>query len=784
MGCSTLYHLAHLGARDAILLERHCLTSGTTWHSAAQVRALRSTYNLTALVRHSIALYDRLEEETGQSVGWINAGSLSLACNEGRLTHIKRQEALAKRFGMSAQSIGVGEAKERWPLMNVDDVIGAVWSPGDGRVSPSDLCAALTKGAKAAGATIYENTAVEGILTRQGKVVGVRTDQGEIRCDAVALCAGLWSRKMAMQAKACAPLWPCEHFYLLTQAMDGVDRHLPTLADHDSHLYLRDESGGLLVGCFEPNAKAISAERLGEDFAFQLLAEDWEHFEPMMENAMRRIPALRQAEVKTLINGPESFTPDGLFMLGETAETSGLFLGTGMNSVGVVNGGGAGHALAHCIVHGRLPLALPETDPKRFADCFNSAEGLSARAPEVLGRAYQVSFPGRQMATARRLRLPPLYEQWRQRRAHFGQFYGWERPLYFNKEKEPGQTFKRPDWFECVGNEVAAAHERVALFDLSTLGKIRVRGADSEKFLNRVCSADLTQPPGRVIYTAMLNPHGGIESDLIALRLDDETYRLYTGTAAIKRDLAWLRRQASGKVELKDETEEWATFCLAGAGTPALATALNLAAINGLRFFTHCQATLAGKPILAARMSHVGEAGWEITCRWQDARAVVDCLLQAGASPAGFYAETSMRIEKGFAAYGRDINADLSPLEARLPVHWDSPFIGKEALTARRQEKERRLVCLVADEALREDDDMLMGDEPVSVGGEIVGQTASAAFGYRLQRQVALALLPTEPLRQNGNRATINLAGQSVAATAFFGAAYDPAAQRIKGAIQ
>ena len=513
MGCSTLYHLASLGNSDAILLERNRLTSGTTWHSAAQVRALRSTRNLTDLIRYSIDLYGRLERETGQATGWINQGSLSIATTPERMVHVRRQAALAGLFGVRAEVIGPEAAKDRWPLMNADDVLGAVWSPDDGRVSPSDLCAALVKGATARGAAIYENTAVTGILTEAGRVVGVETSAGTVRCDAVAVCAGLWSRDVAAMAGATAPLWPCEHFYLLTKPIDGIAGNVPTLSDHDSHLYIRDDSGGLLVGCFEPMGKAIDPARLGPDFAFQLLEEDWDHFEPMMMNALHRLPALEHAEVKTLLNGPESFTPDGSFLLGETAETRGLFLGCGMNSVGVATGGGAGMALAHMIVHGHAAVDLHEADAKRFPDCVNSAAALAARAPEVLGRHYEITFPGRQMTSARNLRRGPLDDRWAG--AYRGQFFGYERPLYMEGEgvnggAHPALTFGRPVWFDQVGREVEQAHTRAALFDLSPFGKLDIRGPDAAAFLNRICANQMDRPPGRTIYTAMLNARGGM----------------------------------------------------------------------------------------------------------------------------------------------------------------------------------------------------------------------------------------------------------------------------------
>ena len=771
MGCSTLYHLAQMGVRDAILLERHRLTSGTTWHSAAQVRALRSSKNLTHLIRYSIDLYQRLQKETGQSVGWINSGSISIACNSERLTHIRRQAALARLFGAHAESISVGEAKERWPLMNIKDVIGAVWSSEDGRVSPSDLCAALIKGAR--GAQVFENTAVIGIHTRNGKIVGAQTSAGVIRCDAIALCAGLWSRDIARYAGASAPLWPCEHFYLLTKPMAEISGHLPTLSDHDSHLYFRDDSGGLLAGCFEPHGKAISATRLGDNFAFQLLSEDWDHFEPMMINALARAPALAAAEVKTLINGPESFTPDGVFMLGEALETAGLFLGCGMNSVGVATGGGAGYALAHCIVHGYMPMTLPEADPKRFPSCFNSAAALAARAPETLGRHYEIVYPGTQPTTARNLRLPPLTDIWRRYGAHFGQFYGWERPLYFNKNKEPRLTFNRPDWFNQVGKEVKQAHAQAAIFDLSALGKIKVRGQDAEKFLNRICANNLACSFGRVIYTVMLNARGGIESDLIILRLDNDTYRLYTGAAAVGRDWAWLKKQLKDdeRVQLSNETEDWAVIGLCGAQATNIATAMGVDDWNRLAFFSHAPSEIGGYPICVARLSYVGEPGWEITCRRQDATAICLKLLDAGAMPSGIFAQNSMRIEKRFLAYGHDMDADITPLEVGLDfaIDWNTTFIGREQLLIRQQLGiDSAIVSIIVDD----ENQQPLGGEPVYAGDSIIGQTTSAAYGYRLQQPIALAMVNKTPLIDAGNRVIIDIAGCRVGGYAIWGAAF------------
>ena len=780
MGCSTLYHLAKAGVSDAILLERNQLTSGTTWHSAAQVRALRSTRNLTDLIRYSVSLYSQLEAETGQQTGWINKGSLSIATSPDRMIHIQRQEALAALFGVRTQTISAGEAKERWPLMNAEDVVGAVWSPDDGRVSPSDLCAALVKGARANGARVFEETPVTGILTKDGRVTGVETAQGVIRCDAVALCTGLWSRKAAAMAGAAVPVWPCEHFYLLTRPVEGISGNLPTLSDHDGHLYIRDDSGGLLVGCFEPMGKAIDPERLGEDFAFQLLPEDWDHFEPMMHNALHRLPALETAEVKMLLNGPESFTPDGSFLLGETAETRGLFLGCGMNSVGVATGGGAGMALAHCIQRGHTPADLHEADPRRHPDCLNSAAALAARAPEVLGKHYEIAYPGRNWSSARNLRLTPLHDRWVAAKAHFTQVFGWERPVYFGKEREPVLSFGKPDWFENVRAEVAQAHERAAIFDQSTFGKIEVEGPDAEAFLNRVCANDMARAPGRAIYTAMLNERGGIESDLTAIRVADEHYRLFVGSSAIRRDLAWLRAHlGDARVSLRDSTEEFAIIGLMGPQAAAIADAVGAGALNALGYFRVGEAEIAGAHTRAVRLSYVGEAGWEITCRAENAPKVYDALYAEGARPAAAYAQTSMRIEKKFLSYGHDLDTDISPLEAGLgfAIGWDTDFIGREALLRQRDEgRACQLVSLLLDDAEANP----LGGELVRIDGEIAGKTTSAAFGYRVGKPVAIADLSNAAARVDGARVTVAVAGTACAATVATGPVHDPEGARMR----
>ena len=779
MGCSTLYHLAKMGVTDAILLERNKLTSGTTWHSAAQVRALRHSQNLTRMIQYSVELYSQLEQETGQNVGWIQKGSLSIATKPDRMVHVKRQESLAHAFGIDATSISAGEAKERWPLMNSEDVLGAVWSPDDGRVSPSDVCAALIKAAKGLGAKLFEDTGVTGLLTENGKIVGVETNMGSVKCDAVAICTGLWSQEVGAMAGAEVPALPCEHFYLLTKPIDGIAGNMPTLSDHDSHLYIRDDSGGLLVGCFEPMGKPIAPGILDESFEFGLLGEDWDHFEPMMLNALHRLPALETAEVKMLLNGPESFTPDGMFMLGETAETRGLFLGCGMNSVGIASGGGAGMNLAHCIVHGRTAYDLSEADVKRFAPIFNNVEHLMARAPEILGTHYEIAYPGWQLSTARDLRLLPLDVSHREAGAHMGQFYGWERPLYFGKTFEPQMTFGKPDWFENVRAEVMAAHEKAAIFDASPFGKIEVRGKEVEAFLQNICASNMAKTTGSAIYTAILNEQGTYVSDITAHRIADDHYRLFVGTNAIKHDLAWLKRHSEAyEVVLTDATEDYAVLGLMGPESARIATEVGAGTLNGIEYFKIGEAQIAGHHVRAVRMSYVGEAGWEITCKTEHANDIYKALNAAGAQPAGMYAQSSMRVEKGFAAMGHELDSDITPVEAGLDMMSSKTktFIGSEALAERRKTAKRSLITLIVDDEAA----VPIGHEPIYLSGEIIGNTTTAVFGYRVGKPIALAHVHID--KADGKAVELDIAGIRHSAQLQYAPAFNPNGSRMKAA--
>ena len=790
-GCSVAYHLAKLsgGRKRVILLERDKLTSGTTWHSAAQVRQLRSSENLTRLIQYSTELYNTLEAETGQSTGWLQTGSISIATNADRLTHIRRQAALSEAFGIAVHEITASDVQEAWPLANISDIVGAIYSPGDGRVNPSDLCAALAKGIRAFGGQIFEDTPVVGLNRAGRRLTAVKTRAGLVRCDTVVLTGGLWSAAIGSLAGVRLPLYACEHFYLLTKPVEGIIPHRPTLSDHDGHLYIRDESGGLLVGCFEPRGKPIDVSELPAH-PFALLNEDWDHFEPMMYNGIHRIPALEHAEVRMLLNGPESFTPDGAFLLGPSAEVDNLFLLCGMNSVGVATGGGAGKAIAEWVLDGESPMDLTGVDPRRFAPVESEIKFLRERTPEVLGAHYAVSFPGHEWQSGRGLRRLPLHDFHAADAAHFGQRFGWERPLVFGANVDLTPTYGKPGWHDAVAAEVEAAHARAALFDQSSFGKIRIAGPDAETFLQRLCANDMARKPGRVIYTALLNERGGFESDLTAQRLGTDDYILYVNTNAVLRDLGWLlsHQRNDERVEISDVSDEFAVIGLMGpASAQVLATACErINHLADLPYFAHRTIQVTGIDVRAARISYVGEQGWELTVGASDSGRVYEALRMAGRAvdirPAGLLAQTSMRIEKGFLSFGHDITPDDTPVEAGLTqltkLNRDIDFLGRSALERRKSVGPRRhMMTVLLDPGA---DANPIGGEPIRINGLICGRVTSASFGFRVRRPVCLGYLKGAMAELEGCAVEVDIGGRRYAGRATRVAAFDPDGARVR----
>ncbi len=793
IGLSTLYHLAAAGIDDAVLLERKQLTCGTTWHSAAQVRTLRSTRNLTQLIQYSAELYQTLEAETGQSTGWRQCGSMSIATTADRLTHIKRQAALSSLFDIECHVIGSKEAVDLFPLMRGEDVLGAVYSPGDGRVNPSDLAAALAKGARAKGATIREETPVTGFGIENGRVIRVDTPDGSIACEAVALCAGLWSREVGRLAGLSLPLYATEHFYLLTMPMPGVEPSFPVLGDHDGYLYIREEVGGLLVGCFEPNGRALALADLPKDFAFDLLGEDWDHFEPMMVNAIHRIPGLAEAEARTLLNGPESFTPDGSPLLGPVAGVDGFFVGCAMNSMGIASAGGIGRALAHWIVEGHQPFDLWPVDARRFAAESCGESFLRSRIPEVLGDHYAIGYPGREPGTGRDLRRSPLHERLAENGADFGVRGGWERPDWYRPMTASAARelrFGRPSWHDEVAAEHRAAREGVVLFDQSAFGKLRIEGPDAVDLLQRICANNIDVPPGRIVYTPMLNERGGYESDLTVTRLAPDAFLLVTGAAQAVRDAHWIatHRQNHADVASVDVSGDYATLSLMGPKARDLLARVtpNDLANNMFPYMTSQSIEIAGAEVVANRISYAGELGWELYVPAAAAIAVYDALFAAGGDlglrDAGMFALACLRIEKGYRAWGHDIGPDDTPFEAGLAFAVDfeksGDFVGRERLMAVRHEPPSRRFL-----RFRLDDPGLhpLGDEPIRHDGRIVGQATSAAYGHTVGMSLVMGYAELEdwesPPPSGWTLEMADIRATMIASSKPF---YDPKGARLK----
>ena len=741
MGSSTAYHLALNGETDVVVLERSKLQCGTTWHAAGLVNALRPSANFTRLIRYSIDLYSRLETETGQSTGWNRTGLLSIATHRDRMTMLERQISLGKVFGLEAHRVSVTEAAEIWPLARTDDLVGAVLSPNDGRVNPSDTAAALARGARNRGVRFFEDTSVTGFEKTNGRISAVVTDRGVVRCEAAVVCAGLWSREVAALAGASAPLHACEHFYLLTKPIEGIDRHFPTLSDRDGYLYIRDEVGGILAGCFEPNAKALPLDRLPRCFSFDLLNEDWDHFEPMLRNAMHRVPALETAEVRMLLNGPESFTLDGNFMIGESPDVDGLFLGCGFNSAGIAASGGAGRALAEWIVEGEPTVDLWEVDVRRFAPFQNNLRALRDRIPEILSAHHPVPYPGKHPQTVRGLRRSPVHANLAARGAHFMPRSGWERPAWFRTDESSGQgppSLGRPTWFEPMAAEHHAARKAVIVTDQSSFGKILVQGTDAERFLDRLCANDLAVPVGKVVYTQMLNQRGGVETDVTVQRLTADEYLVVTGTGQLARDIAWLRRHLGDeRAVLNDVTSGTAILGVAGPKACELMARLTDEALDERAFAPYtCRTMEVGyATVRAARLSYTGEPGFELHVPAEFAACVYESIVDAGAElglrDAGALALDSLRAERGFRSWGHELDADTTPIEAGIgfavPRAKRTDFIGREAIERQRAAgPQRRLVFL----SIRDLEAWPLGSEPILHGDDVVGQVTTAFWAH------------------------------------------------------
>jgi heterotetrameric sarcosine oxidase gamma subunit len=758
IGTSVAYHLTELGWTDVVLLEQGTLSCGTTWHAAGLVGLLRASESGTRLVQYSTELYSRLEAETGLSAGYKQCGGVIVARSEDRMTQLRRTAATAEAFGLRAELMTPEQARERYPVMQVEDLRGAIWLPDDGKANPADLTMALAKGARMRGARVFERTRVVDVLTRDGAVTGVRVSPGatdetvDIAAEVVVNCAGQWAKAVAELVGVTVPLHSAEHFYVVTDQIQGVHPDLPILRDPDGYTYFKEEVGGLVVGGFEPEAKPwVSPDRIPYPFEFSLLEEDWEHFSILMDNALLRIPALQETGIRKFYNGPESFTPDNQFIVGEAPSVRGFYVGAGFNSVGIASAGGAGRALAEWIVEGEPTMDLVGQDIRRFAAFNGNNRWLRDRVGETLGLHYALPWPNREFETARPFRRSPLYAMLEQQNACFGSRMGWERANYFAPAGEdPAIVYSwgKQNWLPWSAAEQRATREAVAIFDQTSFSKYLVAGRDAEASLQWICSNDVAVPVGRSVYTALLNSRGGYESDLTVTRTGPEEFLLVSSSATTERDQDWIRRNipAGHDTRVVDVTSAAAVLGVMGPRSRELLARLTDAPLDdeAFPFGDSREIRLGYATVRATRITYVGELGWELYVPAEFAVGVYEDLLREGAElgavPAGYYAIESLRLEKGYRAFGRELTPDYNPVEAGLSftckLRTDIAFLGRSAVEkAKADGPRRRLVSFVVDSP----EPMLWGGELVLRDGVAVGQVTSAAWGETTGACVGLA---------------------------------------------
>ena len=779
-GCSTAYHLAKLGITDVLLLEQGKLTCGTTWHAAGLVGQMRPNRNMTRMSKYGIELYSTLEAETGLATGWKQCGSVNVASTPERWQVLKKQAALARAFDVEVQLITPREAGDLYPVMRTDDLHGAIWIPGDGKANPADLCMSLAKGARNRGVKIVEDIEVTGVVIEHGSVVGVRTAQGELRCETLVNCAGQWSRQFGALAGVNVPLYPAEHFYIVTERIEGVHPMLPVMRDPDGFIYYKEEVGGLLMGGFEPQAKPWKVDPIPSSFQFQLLDEDWDQFEPLMTNAIHRTPCLETARVKMLLNGPESFTPDGNFILGAAPELRNYFVCAGFNSAGIANSGGAGRLIAEWIVGGEAPSDLWDVDVRRFGSFTGNRRALAARTAETLGLHYAMRWPRQELESARPLRTSPLYDLLAAKGAEFGSKNGWERANYFRRDGAPRPAFGlgKPGWLPWVIEEMRATREAVALYDQTSFGKLLLQGRDALPLLQRLCANELDVDVGRMVYTAMLNERGGFESDLTVMRQGEQRFLVITGSAQPQRDRDWIERHiaAHEHVAVTDVSALYSVLSVMGPRSRELLARVSPDDLTPpvLKFSHTREIDLGQARVRAARMSYVGGPGYELYVPIEMARHVYLALHEAGADlglcDAGYFALDALRIEAGRRAWGHELGPDETPWQAGLAfaVKMDKPaaFIGREALlSAQAQPLTKRLLNFVLDDPAA----YIWGGESILIDGEPVGELSSAGWSLAAGACVGLGYVRGAAAAKlhRGTPVMIDLWGEPMPATAW-----------------
>ena len=797
IGCSVAYHLSKLGWSDVVLLERKQLTSGTTWHAAGLIGQLRASANMTKLAKYTQELYFDLEKETGVSTGFKRVGSISVALTNERMEELKRSAAMARAFGVDVEEISPREIQKRYPHINLERVVGGVFLGKDGQGDPANIALALAKGARQLGAKIHERVTVKKVFKNQNKVTGLEWidqngDRGHIACEEIVNCAGMWGHSVGKMLGANIPLHACEHFYIVTEPIAELTQ-LPVLRVPDECAYYKEDAGKMLLGAFEPNAKPWGMSGISDDFEFDQLPEDFEHFEPILEMAINRLPMLEKAGIHTFFNGPESFTPDDAYHLGRTPEMENVWVAAGFNSIGIQSAGGAGMALAQWMQDKEKPFDLGDVDISRMQPFQGNKKYLFERSKETLGLLYADHFPFRQKESARGVRRTPFHEHLKSKGAVFGEVAGWERANWFSFDGQHDEyvySWKRQNWFENSAKEHMAVRENVGLYDMSTFGKIRVEGEDAERFLNYLCGANLSVDIGKIVYTQFLNSKGGIEADVTVTRLSETIYLIVTPAATRLADETWLRRnQKDYNVVITDITAAEGVLALMGPNSRALLSSVSPNNFdNEINPFGTAQVIEIGMGLARAhRVSYVGELGWELYISSDQCAHIFETIIDAGSDHdlklCGMHMMDSCRIEKAYRHFGHDITCEDHVLEAGLgfAVDTDKPdFIGKKAVIDKREVGlEKRLVQF----QLTEPEPLLYHNEPIIRDSEIVGYISSGNYGHKLGGAIGMGYIPCEgesPEELLSSKFEIDVSGTICAAKASLKPLYDPLSKRTK----
>ena len=790
-GCSIAYHLTQMGWKDVVIVDKGELTSGATFHAAGLVGQLRASVNITKMLKYSIELYSRLEKETGQHTAWSEVGGLRIASSKDRMEELRRSAAMAKTFGLPMELISPKEACDLFPVMEKKGIVGAAFLPTDGQIDPSGVTYALAKGARDRGAEIYTDTRVTGIALKSGAVREVITEKGKIKTEIVVNAAGIWAPEIGKMVGVPIPIIPMEHQYIITKPIEGVPRGMTTMRDPDLLVYFREEVGGLVMGGYEHHPIPWALDGIPRDFTKKLLKSNYEHFEPLSLLAMKRVPAVGKAEIITLLNGPEAFTSDGDFIMGEAAEVKNFFVSAGFCAHGIAAAGGVGKMMAEWIIEGRPSLDIWRLDIRRLGAHHASQKYALDRSIEVYAHHYSMSWPYEEMKSARPLRMSPLYHRLKTTRAVFGEKSGWERPNWFAPNGVPQKDilgWGLPNWFKHVGKEHQTVRTKAGIIDQTSFGKVEMKGPGALPLLQRITDNQMDRPIGSVTYTQMLTERGGIECDLSVSRIAEDHFYLVTGTAFIKHDLSWIQKHLpeDRSVTLNDVTSSKACITLCGPQARNILKQLTRDDISnsGFPYMTCKRITIGYAPVLALRITYVGELGWELHMPMEHASYVYDALWEGGKSlglaNVGYRCIESLRLEKGYRYWSGDISPEYTPFEAGLDFCVKlnkGEFIGRQALLNQKEKGiARRLCCLT----IHTGPLMPVGKEAILDGDKVVGIVTSGGFGHTIKKPIAYGYLPTDYAKP-GTRLQIEVAAKRYDATVEKEPLYDPLNEKVKG---